>query len=188
MPTSYCGGRLHTAGSSFHTPRQRRHSHQSPAEPSPRLRTSVLPQRTHETGRCGSVERRPPRSTFRRSGIAGLRRSISGQLLLTLGLYPDEDGRIDLGISLTRISVKGAQIWEGADGRERPRTYDIGVDHDAFHLGSPMRAARVCRYGLAAFLAWLPACTPTPAPPSEADVTAIVEAFYGGSPPATPPP
>ena len=43
-----------------------------------------------------------------------------------------------------------------------------------------MRAARVCRYGLAAFLAWLPACTPTPAPPSEADVTAVVEAFYGG--------
>ena len=43
-----------------------------------------------------------------------------------------------------------------------------------------MRAARVCRYGLAVFLAWLPACTPTPAPPSEADVTALVEAFHGG--------
>ena len=43
-----------------------------------------------------------------------------------------------------------------------------------------MTAARVCRYGLAAFMACLPACTPAPAPPREADVTAVVNAFYGG--------
>ena len=43
-----------------------------------------------------------------------------------------------------------------------------------------MRVARVYSYGLAALLASLPACTPAPAPPREADVTAVVEAFYGG--------
>ena len=107
---SYCGGRSQTDGSSFHTPRQRRHSHQRPAEPSPRLRTSVLPQRIHDTGRWGSVARRPPRMTFRRSGTAGLRRSISGHVGLTLRLYPEEDAWSDLGICLTAVSVKGAQI------------------------------------------------------------------------------
>ena len=40
-----------------------------------------------------------------------------------------------------------------------------------------MTATRVCRYGLAALLAWLPACAWTP--PREADVVAVVEAFYG---------
>jgi ketosteroid isomerase-like protein len=45
-----------------------------------------------------------------------------------------------------------------------------------------MTVARVCRYGLVAFIAWLPACSPAPAPapPSEADVKAVVDAFYGG--------
>ena len=43
-----------------------------------------------------------------------------------------------------------------------------------------MRVARVYSYALAALLASLPACTPAPAPPREADVTAVVEAFYGG--------
>ena len=42
-----------------------------------------------------------------------------------------------------------------------------------------MTAARFCSYGLVAFLAWLPACAPAPAPPKEADVVAIVDAFYG---------
>ncbi len=35
------------------------------------------------------------------------------------------------------------------------------------------------RYGLIALLAWLPACTSAPPPPREADVTAVVNAFYG---------
>jgi ketosteroid isomerase-like protein len=43
-----------------------------------------------------------------------------------------------------------------------------------------MTAARFCRYGLVVFLASLPACSPTPAPPNEADVTKVVDAFYGG--------
>ena len=38
-------------------------------------------------------------------------------------------------------------------------------------------ASRVYRYGLVTLLAWLPACAS--APPSEADVTAVVDAFYG---------
>ena len=43
-----------------------------------------------------------------------------------------------------------------------------------------MRRALRRRYGaLAAILLWLPACAPAPAPPSEADVTAVVESFYG---------
>jgi ketosteroid isomerase-like protein len=40
-----------------------------------------------------------------------------------------------------------------------------------------MTTARVCRYGLAALLAWLPACAQ--APSQEADVVAVVNAFYG---------
>ena len=41
-----------------------------------------------------------------------------------------------------------------------------------------MTLSRICCYGLAAFLAWLlPACAP-PAP-READVKAVVDAFYG---------
>ena len=43
-----------------------------------------------------------------------------------------------------------------------------------------MTVARVCRYGLVVFMAWVPACSPAPAPPSEADVKAVVDAFYGG--------
>src|SRR5262245_42265379 len=43
-----------------------------------------------------------------------------------------------------------------------------------------MTAARVCRYGLAALLLSLPACTTAPAPPKESDVVAIVDKFYGG--------
>lgn len=36
------------------------------------------------------------------------------------------------------------------------------------------------RYGvLTAVLLWLPACATAPPPPSEADVTAVVESFYG---------
>ena len=42
-----------------------------------------------------------------------------------------------------------------------------------------MTAARFCSYGLVAFLAWLPACTSASAPPREADVVAVVDAFYG---------
>ena len=43
-----------------------------------------------------------------------------------------------------------------------------------------MTAARVCRYGVAALLILLAACAPAPpAPPKEADVKAIVDAFYG---------
>jgi len=40
-------------------------------------------------------------------------------------------------------------------------------------------ARRVCRCGLAALLMWLPACSPAPAPPHEADVKSVVDAFYG---------
>ena len=40
-----------------------------------------------------------------------------------------------------------------------------------------MTLSRTCRYGLAAFLALLPACAPTA--PREADVEAVVDAFYG---------
>ena len=40
-----------------------------------------------------------------------------------------------------------------------------------------MTLSRTCRYGLAALLAWLPACAPTP--PREAEVKAVVDAFYG---------
>ena len=45
-----------------------------------------------------------------------------------------------------------------------------------------MTVTRVCRYGLIALMACLPACSPAPAPapPSEADVKAVVDAFYGG--------
>ena len=42
-----------------------------------------------------------------------------------------------------------------------------------------MTAARVCRYGLAACLAWLSACASAPEPPREADVKAVVDTFYG---------
>src|SRR5262245_13818473 len=43
-----------------------------------------------------------------------------------------------------------------------------------------MTAARFCRYTLAAFLAWLPACAPAPPPPpQEADVVKVVDTFYG---------
>ena len=51
---------------------------------------------------------------------------------------------------------------------------------DAFIWGRLMTVARVCRYGLIAFMAWLPACSPAPAPPKEGDVTKVVDAFYGG--------
>jgi hypothetical protein len=119
---NYCGGRRQTEGSSFQTPRHRRHSHQSPAEPIPRLRTSVLPQRTHDTGRCGSVARRPPRILFRRSGIAGLRRSISGHVWLTHRIYPEEDARIDLGMALTCVCVKVAKIWIVVGRRPVPQS------------------------------------------------------------------
>jgi hypothetical protein len=47
---------------------------------------------------------------FRRSGIAGLRRSTSGHVSLTRRLYPEEDARIDLGMRLNADSVKGAKI------------------------------------------------------------------------------
>ena len=36
-----------------------------------------------------------------------------------------------------------------------------------------------CRYGLVAFLICLPACAPAPAPPKEADIAKVVNAFYG---------
>jgi ketosteroid isomerase-like protein len=42
-----------------------------------------------------------------------------------------------------------------------------------------MTVARVCQYGLAALLIWLPACATAPPPPKESDVVAIVEKFYG---------
>ena len=43
-----------------------------------------------------------------------------------------------------------------------------------------MTTARMYRFGLVVFLAWMPACMPAPASPSEADVKAVVDAFYGG--------
>jgi ketosteroid isomerase-like protein len=43
----------------------------------------------------------------------------------------------------------------------------------------PKSVAGVCRYGVAAFLICLPACAPTPAPPREADIAEVVNAFYG---------
>jgi ketosteroid isomerase-like protein len=43
-----------------------------------------------------------------------------------------------------------------------------------------MTDARVYRYGLILVLAFFPACAPSPAPPSEAEVKAVVDAFYGG--------
>ena len=94
---AHCGGLRHTDGSNRHTPLQRRHSHHSQVMLTPRLRTSVLPQRTHDTGREGSVARRPPRRTPRRSGISGLRRSISGHVWVTVRLYPED------GHALSRI-------------------------------------------------------------------------------------
>ena len=42
-----------------------------------------------------------------------------------------------------------------------------------------MTDSLVLRYGLIAFLACFPACTSAPPPPSEADVTAVVNEFYG---------
>jgi len=42
-----------------------------------------------------------------------------------------------------------------------------------------MTLSPICRYGLAASLAWLAACAATPAPPRESDGTAFVDAFYG---------
>jgi hypothetical protein len=42
-----------------------------------------------------------------------------------------------------------------------------------------MTFSRTCRYGLALFLAWLPACAPTPTPPRESDIKAVVDTFYG---------
>src|SRR4030095_3897458 len=42
-----------------------------------------------------------------------------------------------------------------------------------------MTAARVCRYGLAALLIWLPRCATAPRPPKESDYTAILDKFYG---------
>ena len=42
-----------------------------------------------------------------------------------------------------------------------------------------MTPARACQFGLVALLAWLPACAPTPAPPKEADIVAILNTFYG---------
>ena len=41
-----------------------------------------------------------------------------------------------------------------------------------------MTAARTCRFVLAAFLVWLPACA-SALPPREADIVAVVTAFYG---------
>ena len=43
-----------------------------------------------------------------------------------------------------------------------------------------MTLSRTYPYGLALFLAWLPACAP-PAPPAprESDIKAVVDAFYG---------
>jgi ketosteroid isomerase-like protein len=40
-----------------------------------------------------------------------------------------------------------------------------------------MTTARFCRIGMAALLTCLPACAP--APPREADIVAVVDAFYG---------
>ena len=42
-----------------------------------------------------------------------------------------------------------------------------------------MTVARAWQYGLVVFLIWLPGCAATPPPPREADVVAIVNAFYG---------
>ena len=42
-----------------------------------------------------------------------------------------------------------------------------------------MTLSRTCCYGLVASLAWLAACAPTPPPPRESDVKAVVDAFYG---------
>src|SRR5262245_56420422 len=42
----------------------------------------------------------------------------------------------------------------------------------------PMTNVRICCYGLVAVLASLPACARTPPPPKEADVVAVVTAFY----------
>jgi ketosteroid isomerase-like protein len=42
-----------------------------------------------------------------------------------------------------------------------------------------MTGARVCGYGLAVVLTSLSACAPTPPPPKEADVVAVVNTFYG---------
>jgi ketosteroid isomerase-like protein len=50
-----------------------------------------------------------------------------------------------------------------------------------------MTAARIYSLGLAALLAWLPACTSAPPPPNEADVKAVVDAFYGGISAGDPP-
>ena len=43
-----------------------------------------------------------------------------------------------------------------------------------------MTSAMARRYGFAAFLTCAVACAPKPAPPKEADVVAVVNAFYGG--------
>ena len=56
----------------------------------------------------------------------------------------------------------------------------ISALDDAFVWDRLMTVARVWRYGLIAFMAWLPACSPAPAPPNEAEVTKVVDAFYGG--------
>jgi nucleoid-associated protein YgaU len=42
-----------------------------------------------------------------------------------------------------------------------------------------MTVARLASYGLVTLLASLTACTSPPPPPKEADVTAVVDAFYG---------
>lgn len=49
-----------------------------------------------------------------------------------------------------------------------------GVYRDAFSSGALMKTARICHFGLVALLAWSPACAPAPAPPSEAEVKAVV--------------
>jgi nucleoid-associated protein YgaU len=43
-----------------------------------------------------------------------------------------------------------------------------------------MRAVRVCCYGFLVLVASQAACARTPPPPKEADVVAVVKAFYGG--------
>jgi hypothetical protein len=43
-----------------------------------------------------------------------------------------------------------------------------------------MAHARACGYGLIVLLAGVVACAPKPAPPREADIVAVVDAFYGG--------
>jgi two-component system sensor histidine kinase/response regulator len=60
----HCGGLRHIVGSSLHTPLQRRHSHQTPC------------------------------MTPHRSGIEGVRRSISGHVSLTVRLSPEDDHTI----------------------------------------------------------------------------------------------